>query len=74
MYQNALKDEVHRFSESISSMVKCGMKGHDLMHGVLTEWENIVNKGVAKNVIGEKFMFVVNQFVGGMMKLKIKLV
>ena len=54
-YQNTLKDEVNRFSESISSMVKCGMKGHDLVHGVLTEWENIVKK-VAKNVIGEKFI------------------
>ena len=32
IYQNALKDEVHRFSESISSKVKCGMEGYNLVH------------------------------------------
>ena len=46
---------MYRFSKSIFSKVKCGIKGHDLVYGVLAEWENIVNK-VAKNVIGKKFI------------------
>ena len=34
-YQNALKAEVHGFSESIKSKLEGGMKGHDLVNEVL---------------------------------------
>ena len=37
-YQNALKVEVHGFSERVKSKLEGGMMGYDL---VLMEWENI---------------------------------
>ena len=49
-YQNALKAEVHGFSESIKSKLEGGMKGYDLANEVLMEWENIVSK----SEVGEK--------------------
>ena len=52
-YQNALKAEVHGFSESVKSKLEGGMKGYDLVNEVLMEWENIVNR-VAKSEVGEK--------------------
>ena len=51
-YQNALKAEVHGFSESVKSKLEGGMKGYDL---VLMEWENIVNR-VVKSEVGEKMI------------------
>ena len=54
-YQDALKAELHEFSESIRNKVKSGMKGHELVNTVLLEWEHIVNR-VAKSEIGEKFI------------------
>ena len=52
-YQEALKAEVHNFSESIKHKIEMGMKGYDLVKGALDEWESIVNK-VAKREIGDK--------------------
>ena len=52
-YQNALKAEVRRFSESVKSKLEGGMKGYDLVNEVLMEWENIVNR-VAKSEVGAK--------------------
>ena len=40
-YQNALKAEVHGFSESVKRNLEGGMKGHDLVNEVLMEWENM---------------------------------
>ena len=40
-YQNALKAEVHGFSENVKSKLGGGMKG---VNEVLMEWENIVNR------------------------------
>ena len=54
-YQNALKAEVHGFSESINSKLEEGKKGYDLVNEVLMEWENIVNR-VAKSEVGEKMI------------------
>ena len=47
-YQNALRAEVHRFSER-------GMKGQELVNEVVMEWESVVNR-VAKCELGEKMM------------------
>ena len=52
-YQNALRDEVSGFSESIQGKIARGMKGHSLISEVIQEWEGIV-KRVAKIEIGEK--------------------
>ena len=49
-YQNALRAEVHGFSESIKSKVEKGMMGQEL---VVMEWESVVNR-VAKCELGEK--------------------
>ena len=38
-YQNALRAEVHRFSENIRSKVERGMKGQELVNEVVMEWE-----------------------------------
>ena len=51
-YQNALKAEVHGFSESVKSKLE---EGYDLVNEVLREWENIVNR-VAKSEVGEKMI------------------
>ena len=37
-YQNALRTEVHRFSENIRSKVERGMKGQELVNEVVMEW------------------------------------
>ena len=57
-YQNALKVEVHGFSESVKSKLEGGMKGYDLVNEVLMEWENIVYivNRVAKSEAGEKMI------------------
>ena len=49
-YQNALKAEVHGFSESVKSKLEGGMRGYDLVNEVLIEWETIV----AKSEVGKK--------------------
>ena len=54
-YQNALKAEVHGFSDSVKSKLEGGMKGYDLVNEVLMEWENIVNR-VANSEVGEKMI------------------
>ena len=54
-YQNALKAEVHGFSESIKSKLEGAMKGYDLVNEILMEWENIVNR-VAKSGVGKKMI------------------
>ena len=54
-YQNALKAEVHGFSESVKSKLEEGKKGYDLVNEVLREWENIVNR-VAKSEVGGKMI------------------
>ena len=54
-YQNALKAEVHRFSENIRSKVEIGMKGQELVNEVVMEWESVVNR-VAKCELGEKMI------------------
>ena len=54
-YQEALKAEVHSFSESIKNKVQKGIKGHELVSGVLHEWESIVNR-VARNYVGERMI------------------
>ena len=54
-YPEALKAEVHSFSESIKNKVQKGIKGHELVSGVLHEWESIVNR-VAKKEVGEKMV------------------
>ena len=43
-YQNALRAEVHRFSENIRSKVERGMKGQELVNEVVMEWESVVNR------------------------------
>ena len=52
-YCEALQAEVEAFSEGISQMEEGGMRGNELVEGVLKEWENIVNR-VAKDTVGEK--------------------
>ena len=54
-YQNGLRAEVHRFSESIKRKVEGVMKGHDVVIEVLREWESIVNK-VTKSEVGDKMI------------------
>ena len=54
-YQNALRAEVHRFSENIRSSVERGMKGQELVNEVVMEWESVVNR-VAKCELGEKMI------------------
>ena len=54
-YQNALRAEVHGFSESIRSKVEKGMKGQELVNEVVVEWESVVNR-VAKCELGEKII------------------
>ena len=54
-YQNALRAEVHRFSENIRSRVERGMKGQKLVNEVVMEWESVVNR-VAKCELGEKII------------------
>ena len=61
-YQNALKAEVHGFSESVKSKLEWGMKGYDLVNEVLMEWEN----RVAKSEVGE-----IERLDGGIMKLRV---
>ena len=51
-YQNALKAEVHGFSESVKSKLEGGMKGYDLVNEVLMNIEN----RVAKSEAGEKMI------------------
>ena len=43
-YCEALQAEVEAFSEGISQMEEGGMRGNELVEGVLKEWENIVNR------------------------------
>ena len=38
-YQNALRAEVNRFSENITSKVERDMKGQELVNEVVMEWE-----------------------------------
>ena len=52
-YCEALQAEVEAFSEGISQMEEGGMRGNELVEGVLKEWENIVNR-VARDTVGEK--------------------
>ena len=54
-YQNALRAEVHRFSENIRSRVERGMKGQELVNEVVMKWEIVVNT-VAKCELGEKMI------------------
>ena len=54
-YCEALQAEVEAFSEGISQMEEGGMRGNELVEGVLKEWENIVNR-VARGTVGEKVM------------------
>ena len=54
-YQNALRAEVHRFSENIRSKVEKGMKGQELVNEVVMEWECVVNR-VAKCELGENMI------------------
>ena len=51
-YQQALKAEVHSFSENIKNKVQKGMKGHELVSVVLHEWQSIV----ARKEVGEKLI------------------
>ena len=51
-YCEALQAEVEAFSEGISHMEEGGMRGNELVEGVLKEWENIVNR-VARDTVGE---------------------
>ena len=50
MYCEALQAEVEAFSEQ---MEEGGMRGNELVEGVLKEWESIVNR-VARDTVGEK--------------------
>ena len=54
-YQNALRTEVHGFSESIKNKAERGMKGQELVNEVVLEWESVVNR-VAKCELGEKMI------------------
>ena len=54
-YQNALRAEVHRFSENIRSKVERGTKGQELVNEVVMKWESVVNR-VAKCELGEKMI------------------
>ena len=38
-YQNALRADVHRFSESIKSKVERGIKEQELVNEVLMKWK-----------------------------------
>ena len=71
-YIMALQAEVSRFSESIQSKVASGMVGSTLVMNVLADWESIVNE-VAKAVVGEKLIDVVERQGGGMPRLKPRL-
>ena len=72
-YQNALRAEVHGFSESIKSKVEKGMKRQELVNEVVMEWERAVNR-VAKCELGEKMIVcVVEQLGGGMSRLRTEL-
>ena len=53
-YQNALRAEVHRFSENIRSKVERGMKGQELVNEVV--WSGSVVNRVAKCELGEKMI------------------
>ena len=61
-YQEALKAEVHSFSESIKNKVHKGIKGHELVSGILHEWESIVNR-VAKKEVGEKMIVCAEEII-----------
>ena len=50
-YCEALQAEVEAFSEGISQMEKGGIRGDELVKGVLKEWESIVNR-VARDTVG----------------------
>ena len=54
-YQNALRAEVHRFSENIRSKVERDMKGQELVNEVVMEWVSVINR-VAKCEFGEKMI------------------
>ena len=54
-YHNALKVEVHGFSESINIKVERGMNGQELVNEVVMEWESVINR-VAKCEFGEKMI------------------
>ena len=54
-YREALQAKVSGFAESVQSKIKKGTVGSELVGGVLSEWEGIVNK-VAKTVVGEKMI------------------
>ena len=54
-YQNALRAEVHRFLENITSKVERGIKGQKLVNEVVMEWESVVNR-IAKCELGEKMI------------------
>ena len=54
-YQNALRAEVHGFSESIKSKVERGMTGQEMVNEVVMEWESVVNR-VAKCELREKMI------------------
>ena len=54
-YQNALRAEVHGFSENIKSKVERGKKGKELVNEVVMEWESVVNS-VAKCELGDKMI------------------
>ena len=43
------------FSEGISQMEKGGMRGNQLVEGVLKEWESIVNR-VARDTVGKNII------------------
>ena len=68
-YQEALKTKLHSFSESIKNKVQKGIKGHELVSGVLHEWESIVNR-VAKKEVGEK---MIEELDGEIVSLRISL-
>ena len=51
-YQNALRAEVHGFSES---KLLRSMKGQELVNEVVMKWDSVVNR-VAKSELGEKMI------------------
>ena len=64
--QNALRAEVHRFSENIRSKVERGTKRQELVNEVVMEWESVVNR-VAKCEFGEKMIVCTGGSRGGPM-------
>ena len=48
--KSIVKAEVEAFSDGISQMEEGGMRGNELVEGVLKEWESIV----ARDTVGEK--------------------